>query len=131
MAAYRISLLALVLALIGACKNDSKPAPREPGPAVAAPARSAKDGTRRIAVEASDKGYLPDRIAGKPNEKLVLVFTRTHDGTCLEQLVLPDRKAIALPLNQPLDVPVTVPASGELTFVCGMDMFRGQIIARP
>ena len=30
-----------------------------------------------------------------------------------------------------VEVAVTVPDKGELTFACGMDMFRGTIIAQP
>ena len=44
------------------------------------------DGVRQIDVEASKEGYSPERIAGKPGEKLVLVFKRTVEGDCISQL---------------------------------------------
>jgi plastocyanin domain-containing protein len=35
---------------------------------------------------------------------------------------------VDLPMNQPVEIAVTAPASGKLTFVCGMDMMQGAII---
>jgi plastocyanin domain-containing protein len=59
----------------------------------------------------------------------VLVFTRTADSTCIAQLKTPDGKLIDLPMNAPVEVAVTVPASGEVGFACGMDMFHGKVVA--
>jgi plastocyanin domain-containing protein len=82
-------------------------------------------------VLANEKGYDPERIAGKPGEKLMLVFKRTVEGECLAQLKTPEGKVVELPMNKPVEVAVTVPESGELTFACGMDMFKGTIVAQP
>ena len=56
--------------------------------------------------------------------------TRTTDEGCGQELVFPSlgiKKA--LPLNQPIAIDVTMPASGKLAFTCGMDMMRGTIVA--
>ena len=87
------------------------------------------DGVRRIEVEAGKQGYRPERIGGKPGEKLMLVFTRTADSTCIAQLKTPDGKLVDLPKGTPVEVSVTVPASGEVGFACGMDMFHGAVVA--
>jgi plastocyanin domain-containing protein len=89
------------------------------------------DGVRRVAVDAGRDGYRPERIGGKPGEKLVLVFTRTYEAACIAQLKTPEGKLIDLPKGTPVDVAVTVPASGELGFACGMDMFHGAVVASP
>ena len=68
------------------------------------------DGVRRIPVEAGKEGYRPERIGGKPGEKLTLVFTRTADSTCIAQLKTPGGKLIDLPKGTPVEVAVTVPA---------------------
>jgi plastocyanin domain-containing protein len=34
-----------------------------------------------------------------------------------------------LPLQQPVEITVT-PASGTLAFTCGMDMYRGAVVAQ-
>ena len=124
----RGALVVAMLLAVGCDKDKGKSnAPRE------APISSGtvQGDTRRIDVEAGKEGYRPERIAGKPGEKLVLVFKRTVDAECLSELKTPDGKMVALPLNEKVEVPVTVPASGELAFACGMDMFHGVIVAQP
>ncbi|HEX3474846.1 MAG TPA: hypothetical protein VHT91_07375 [Kofleriaceae bacterium] len=109
-----------------ACKQEAK-APAGPTPVTAG--TIGPDGVRRIAVDAGKDGYRPERIGGKPGEKLVLVFTRTYDAACISQLKTPDGKLVDLPRGAPVDVPVTVPAAGEVGFACGMDMFHGAVVA--
>ena len=87
------------------------------------------DGVRKVAIEANTSGYVPGRIEAKPGEKLVLVFTRTVDGECLEKVKVAGGEPVELPMNKPVEVPVTAPQSGELKFACGMDMFTGVIVA--
>ena len=124
----RLTLM-LALALTVACKKDEKkteaPAPTPAAQTQAAPA----DGMRRVAINVDDKGYTPDRIPGKPGEKVVLVFTRTFDAECISNLKAPDGKMVPLPMNKPVEVNVTVPQSGEVGFACGMDMFHGVVVA--
>jgi plastocyanin domain-containing protein len=85
------------------------------------------DGVRRIAIEAGKGGYKPARIEARPGESLILVFTRTAEGECLSQIKVADGEVKELPMNQPVEIPVTAPKSGELAFACGMDMFGGVI----
>ena len=101
----------LILALF-ACKKDEAPppAPKPAAPAVAAPAA---DGTRKIPIEVNKEGYQPDKIPGKPGEKLDLVFTRTFDADCISQVKTPDGKLVDLPMNKPVEVAVVVPQTGE------------------
>jgi plastocyanin domain-containing protein len=131
----RTPLLALVVALgavgVTACKKDAPPAVATPaatarGSDVAATATPT--GPRKVAVEANIKGYTPGRITAAPGEQLVLVVTRTLEGACLEQISVAGGAPITLPLHTAVEIPVTAPASGELAFACGMDMFRGAIL---
>jgi plastocyanin domain-containing protein len=122
-------MLSLIL-LVSACskREDRSASPRE-APLTAGTVQP--DGARRIAIEAGQDGYVPSRIAGKPGERLLLVFTRTVDGECLRELKTPDGKLVELPMKRPVEVAVTVPADGEIGFACGMDMFKGVIVAQP
>jgi Cu+-exporting ATPase len=121
----RISIL-LALAL-AACHKEAKAPPSAVAPVSAGTVGA--DGVRRISIEANTNGYVPDRIAARPGEKLVLVFTRTVDSTCIAQLKTPDGKLVDLPKGTPVEVAVTVPDTGEVGFACGMDMFHGVIVA--
>jgi plastocyanin domain-containing protein len=123
----------LLLALVAACKKDDKPEGKDVKDVKVAPvtAGTVTDGVRRIEVEAGKEGYVPDKIPGKPGEKLMLVFTRTVNSDCLAQLKTPEGKLVDLPMGKSVEVAVTVPASGQLGFACGMDMFHGVIVAQP
>jgi plastocyanin domain-containing protein len=127
-----IRTLALSLLLVGgfACKKEQQ-APAKAKTASSTTGMVGSDGVRKVDVTASKEGYTPDRIAGKPGEKIVLVFKRTVEGDCLATVTIADGKPIDLPMNTPVDVPVTVPESGELAFVCSMGMFKGTVVADP
>lgn len=121
----RSVLFALVVIAAG-CSKSTDAAPG-PAPAPTAPAKPGE--ARRIAIEAGEKGFVPDTIKGKPGEKLVLVFTRTIDGDCMSQVKFAGEKPIDLPKDKAVDVPVTVPKTGSLQFACAMDMNTGMIVA--
>ena len=121
--------LALVLAAAGCKKEDKAAATPKEAPVTAGAVQA--DGVRRVEVEAGKDGYVPSKIAGKPGEKLLLVFKRTVDAECLAQLKAPDGKMVELPMNKPTEVAVTVPQTGEVGFACGMDMFHGVVVAQP
>lgn len=129
----RATILSLSLVgSIAACKKGEADAKKAPPP-IGAPVTQVlgKDGLRHIAITVDTSGYTPDKIPGKPGEKLVLVFTRTADSTCIAKLVTPDNKTVDLPMNTPVEVAVTVPQTGEVGFACGMDMFHGIVVADP
>ena len=128
----RAVAIALCVLALSACKKaDEGPKPPAAAPAPAAPAVAAPkvDGPRVIAIEAGKEGYVPDKIAAKPNEKLRLVFTRTFDSECLAQVKLPDGVVHELPMNTPVELALTMPKEGKVTFACGMDMLTGEIVA--
>jgi plastocyanin domain-containing protein len=122
--------LAGLMTFAGCAKKDAD-SKKAPATAPVTAGAVGADGVRHVSVEANKDGYVPAKITGKPGEKLVLVFTRTIEADCLSQLKTPDGKMVDLPMNQAVDVAVTVPASGKLDFACGMDMFHGEIVAQP
>ena len=85
---------------------------------------------RDIAV--TGKGFEPARVevpAGKP---VVLRFTRKVKETCADAVdIQGDSVRHALPLDAPVEVKVTAPASGELAFACPMQMYKGAIVVVP
>jgi plastocyanin domain-containing protein len=114
----RIAVVVASLLALGACeKSKDKEKPKE----------TVKDGVRYIPVEAGSDGYDPRTIKAKPNEDLVLIFTRTAEGECTSQVKVADGPVIDLPMHEEVEVPVKAPASGKLAFACGMDMMTGVI----
>ena len=60
-----------------------------------------------------------------------LVFTRTSDEGCGQQLVFPTLGIRRdLPLNRAVTVDLTMPATGSVAFTCGMDMLRGSVVVQ-
>jgi plastocyanin domain-containing protein len=123
------ALLLAVIVLAACSKKEAEPPKAKTPPATVTTGTVAPDGVRTVPIQAGMEGYVPDTIPGKPGEKLKLVFTRTVEGECLRELKTPEGKVIELPMNKPVEVAITVPATGELTFACGMDMFQGKIVA--
>jgi plastocyanin domain-containing protein len=125
-------VIALALGLVACSKKEggTEPKPKQPPAATATTGTVGSDGVRKISIEAGKDGYVPDKIPGKPGEKLMLVFTRTIEGECLAELKTPDGKLVVLPMNSPIEIPVTVPQDGEVRFACGMDMFTGTVVAQ-
>ena len=114
---------------MSACKKEEAAAPAPKAAATVKTGTVGADGVRKVPIEVVKEGYAPDRIPGKPGEKLTLVFTRRVDGHCYEELKMPDGKLIALPKDKPIEVAITVPQDGEVRFACGMDMLAGVVVA--
>lgn len=113
------TILVLSVFALAACnkKSDASDAP-------------AADGRPIIKVTVDAAGYHPSEAKAKAGKPLRLEFTRTTDEGCGQQLVFPSLDIKKdLPLNQTVAVDVTMPASGKLAFTCGMDMYRGAVVA--
>ncbi|MDJ0690403.1 MAG: cupredoxin domain-containing protein [Xenococcaceae cyanobacterium MO_188.B32] len=77
-----------------------------------------------------DGGYTPDRIEVRAGKPVKLNFFRKDPSSCLEQVLLPDfNKALDLTLNQTTSVEILPEKPGEYAFTCGMNMYKGAIIA--
>lgn len=123
-----------VVAAIGAagCNKDrSERAGAPPEQATAPQIQQQVTTANRIAVRVDGQGYNPASVNAPAGQPIQLEFTRTTDQTCGKEVVFPSLNIRRdLPLNQPVAVALTMPASGSLAFTCGMDMFRGSIVAQ-
>jgi plastocyanin domain-containing protein len=120
------TMLGLIVgAALGAC-DSSTPAPEKP-----APSKVAERGARTIEIAATDRGFSPASIDVVRGEPLLLRFTRTSSGNCLEELVFPDLDVRReLPLNSPVEVALTPEKEGNVLFQCGMGMVRGRLVVK-
>jgi plastocyanin domain-containing protein len=117
----RATLVFIPFLLLGACNKNSDDKKSD------APAA---DGSPTIQIKVDAVGYHPSEAKAKAGKPVRLEFTRTSDEGCGQQLVFPtlDIKK-DLPLNEPVTVDLTMPVSGKVAFTCGMDMYRGSLIA--
>jgi plastocyanin domain-containing protein len=75
-------------------------------------------------------GYQPASIVVKAGRPLRLNFTRREASLCGEEVVLPEFGMRAhLPENVSVSVEVTPQKPGEYEFTCGMNMYKGKLIA--
>ncbi|MCC6214837.1 MAG: cupredoxin domain-containing protein [Polyangiaceae bacterium] len=121
-----IVLASVVLA--AACDPAAKPHGSTPAASVEAPAVAA-GGSIQITVDAS--GYHPATVKAPAGKAAKLLFKRTSDEGCGDKLVFPALGISKdLPLGVEVPVDITMPASGSLAFTCGMDMYRGSVVAQ-
>lgn len=112
----RTAILSFAFLTLAACNKKSDAAP--------------SDGRPTIKVSVDAAGYHPSEAKAKAGKPVRIEFTRTTDEGCGQQLVFPEQNIKKdLPLNQPVAVDLTMPASGKVAFACGMDMYRGSIVA--
>jgi plastocyanin domain-containing protein len=111
----------VLIALAVACKREQPVRPNNIS-VVTAPANG------RVSVLVDGEGYHPNTVRARAGQQLTLVFTRNTDETCGQQLVFPTINVRRdLPLNQPVEVSLTVPATGSIGFTCGMNMYQGSV----
>jgi plastocyanin len=109
-------------------KTDEHAQHGEPAAAEAEAAEVEAGGRVEVKVDAS--GYHPATINAPAGAKITLAFTRTTAAGCGQQLVLADLDIDReLPVDETVEIEVEVPASGELGFACGMNMYKGKVVA--
>jgi plastocyanin domain-containing protein len=75
-------------------------------------------------------GYQPAAIMVKAGRRVRLNFTRREASTCGEEIVIPDfGKRAYLPENSSVAIEIMPEKPGEYAFRCGMNMYRGKLIA--
>ena len=116
---------------LGACKTKpSAPASAPTAASGDSPATVGADGTIRVAVARS--GYTPASIIAPAGKPVTLIFRRTDDVGCGDEVVFPKQNIRKpLPLNQDVSVTITPTGPGEISFTCGMGMFKGALVIAP
>ncbi|MFZ5894703.1 MAG: cupredoxin domain-containing protein [Myxococcota bacterium] len=88
----------------------------------------------RIEIAVTSEGFAPDNIKVPAKKPVTLVFTRKTDVTCAKSVVvsLGEGKQVEreLPLNKPVEIAVTFPKSGTLSYACSMDMVKGVVLVQ-
>jgi len=85
----------------------------------------------RVELAVTEKGFEPAEVQAEKGVPLTLAVTRKTDATCAKEIVIADQNIRKdLPLNKTVEVTFTPAESGEIPYVCGMDMIAGKIIVR-
>lgn len=111
--------------VLAGCKGGSTSKVPPPAPTGAVPAIPAEV----VRVEVNNHGFQPSTVPVGTGRRLL--FRRTSEGTCATAVVFPELGIDKqLPLNT--DVVVVLPASakGDVTFQCGMGMYKSKVVAR-
>ncbi|MDQ3034953.1 MAG: cupredoxin domain-containing protein [Myxococcota bacterium] len=112
----RVFAVLLVSFVMSACGSEGSSAPPS-------------DGRPEIAITVDAEGYHPAQASAPAGAPVRVVFTRTSDEGCGQQLAIPALDIRRdLPLNEAVAVDLTMPASGSLRFTCGMDMYEGSLV---
>jgi plastocyanin domain-containing protein len=90
--------------------------------------RATTAGGQRVAIRVTDNGFEPAVVNVKAGQPVTLVVKRVTDQTCATELVMKDRNINQpLPLNREVEITFTPDKPGDLTYQCGMGMFKGTV----
>lgn len=85
--------------------------------------------TRTIKIKVNKNGFSPSSILVETGHKLNLVFNRAADNNCGDVVVFPSLKIRKnLPIKKDVAVSFTPSKTGEVSFTCGMGMYKGAIV---
>lgn len=100
------------------------------GRRVAVVAAGSASGVQEVPIIV-DGGYSPATVALESGRPVRLLFDRRDQGSCTEEVVLPDfglRRF--LPTGEVTPVEFTPAKPGTFDFTCGMGMVRGKLIVQ-
>lgn len=85
--------------------------------------------TRTVRIRVDKNGFSPSTIEVEAGHKLNLVFTRADAENCGSAVLLPKYKIRkALPVGKDVVVSITPTAAGNISFTCGMKMYKGNLV---
>ena len=107
---------------------QAQPGANVPAPSSESAAAREPQGGRVLVTES---GYDPNKLTLRAGAPARITFVRTTDKTCGTEVVFPSLNIRRpLPLNEPVVVEFTPNKSGEIGFVCGMNMLRGTVVVQ-
>lgn len=85
--------------------------------------------TRTVKITVDKNGFSPSSIDVEAGHKLNLVFNRADDSNCGSVVVFPKLKIRrSLRIGKDVVVSIRPIESGQLSFTCGMGMYKGSIV---
>lgn len=88
-------------------------------------------GPNEYSIRVTDAGFEPAELAVPKGTPITLVVTREVSETCATDLVIVGSgKSVPLPLRRSVRIPLPNGVADTLRYACGMDMFRGTVVAK-
>ncbi len=85
-------------------------------------------GPQTVAIDVTDRGFVPAQVSVRAGSPVTLVVTRKTDATCAKEIVLADVGIKReLPLNEAVRIEFTPTSRGEHRYACGMGMVGGTL----
>ena len=85
--------------------------------------------TRTIKIKVDKNGFSPSSIDAEAGHKLNLVFNRADKENCGSTIVFPKLKIRkTLPVGRDVIISLTPRKAGNITFTCGMGMYKGSLV---
>jgi plastocyanin len=82
-----------------------------------------------IRINVTSSGYEPSQISVKKGQAIKLAFYRGDGQNCAGTVVFPQLQiSKQLPVGQTVVIELTATDAGELTFTCGMGMYKGLLV---
>lgn len=82
-----------------------------------------------VHVDITENGFEPAEVRIPAGRAFALVMTRKTDQTCATEVEFASlHQKYALPLNQPVRIPLPARRPGTLSYQCGMHMLEGRIV---
>ena len=86
---------------------------------------------KMVEIKVKDGVYQPAAIEVPVDRPITLRFIREDASPCAEMVVFSSLNVSRmLPLDKPIDIPITIKNPGEYEFTCQMGMYRGILRAR-
>jgi len=114
----------LCLLVLPACsKNETTQAQ----PEVVIP--PAPPGVQQAKVVVDATGFQPSEVRIEKGKPASVVFVRTTESTCANEVVFPELKLEKkLPLNTPVAIDIPTGEARTLAFQCGMGMYKSAVV---
>ena len=85
--------------------------------------------TRTVKIRVDKNGFSPSSIEVEAGHKLNLVFNRADKNNCGSVVVFPKLKIRkTLPVGKDVIVSLTPRVAGNISFTCGMGMYKGNLV---
>jgi plastocyanin domain-containing protein len=85
--------------------------------------------TRTVKIRVDKSGFSPSSVEAEAGHKLNLVFNRADADNCGGTVVMPKYKVRRnLPVGKDVVVTITPRTAGQISFACGMGMYKGSIV---